>query len=170
MDPVFDGFIPRWYLIHLLHVSKLWYSAGVKYLYRSIASGSHAPSDYFYRMRYGFIPKKRHQENEQGHEVVDGLCRSLTANPQLATLVIILQLGIEPVCGDQKSEWAKTITCIPQLCPNVRHVEIRGVESSNLDALIDVLKERSLISFCVSLQNLSFKPYSGERGSLTQIC
>lgn len=24
LDPVLDGFISRWYLIHLLHVSKLW--------------------------------------------------------------------------------------------------------------------------------------------------
>lgn len=24
LDPVFDGFISWWYLIHLLHVSKLW--------------------------------------------------------------------------------------------------------------------------------------------------
>lgn len=44
---------------------------------------------------------------------------------------------------------------ILQLCPNVEHVEIRGFDPSELDALVNVLKDKSLISFRISSQTLS---------------
>lgn len=43
---------------------------------------------------------------------------------------------------------------ILKLCPNVEHVEIRGFEASELDALVNVLKNKSLLSFQISSKTL----------------
>lgn len=45
---------------------------------------------------------------------------------------------------------------ILQLCPNVEHVEIRGFEASELDALVNVLKRKSRSS----LSKYPHRPYA----------
>lgn len=47
-------------------------------------------------------------------------------------------------------KWLQTNTGILQLCPNVVHVELRGSELCEFDALLSVLKEKSLVSFSIS--------------------
>lgn len=61
-----------------------------------------------------------------------------------------------------KVEWTQMHEHILELCPNLRHLEIRGFEEDRVDALVDVLKKKSLVSFSVSGQALgalmSFAP------------
>lgn len=92
----------------------------------------------------------------------------------LATLVTKLQLGIDTSQFDYidsqlvmlglmtKVEWTQMHEHILELCPNLRHLEIRGFEEDRVDALVDVLKKKSLVSFSVSGQALgalmSFAP------------
>lgn len=45
---------------------------------------------------------------------------------------------------------------ILQLCRNVENVEIRGFDHTELGLLVDVLKEKSLVSFCISKPRLPY--------------
>lgn len=151
------SYFPRCYLVPLLRVSKQWHAASVKHLYQSIAAGSNG-------------------RTREGQKVAEELCRTLSKNSQLAALVKKLQLGVGRIDGEnlnglhwpRKPErpkrrtpkssprlkipesWTQTNIRILQLCPNVEHLEIRGFEHSELDALVDVLKEKSLVSFSIT--------------------
>lgn len=60
---------------------------------------------------------------------------------ELAALVRSLWLGIELCdCTDYLQRWSQTNTGILQLCPNVVHVELRGSELCEFDALLSVLR------------------------------
>lgn len=123
-------YVPRWYLTPILRVSKRWYEISVKYLYQSVGSDSQGAAEALYRR--------------------------LEANPQAAALVERLHLGNE--CNRQSyDQQNRTNINILKLCPNVKHVEICGYEGwddSKLNALVDVLKTKSLVSFCISQRDL----------------
>lgn len=182
-------FTPRWYLIPLLRVSKLWHAIAVKYLYQSIAVGSHAPfrfptgdiryDDHSWCMKRG-IPAN--QRSRMGHEVAGDLYRTLETKPSLAALITTLQLGVEAIYRQKYEEivaggpriagpriarfrtidishvdssWTKTHSRILQLCPNVKHVDIRGFHRLQLHALLNELGKKSLVYFSISAHGLS---------------
>lgn len=132
-------FLPRWYLVPLLRVCKLWHAVAERFLYRSISVGSRFPGA---RVRQAYkIPRR--------------LVTTLAANSRLAALVEELRLGIEDVTDRKSLDWTRRNIRILRICPNVKHVEIRGFNVSLQDALTDVLKEKSLISFHITTQFLS---------------
>lgn len=150
-------------------------------MYRAVAVGSHAPfdfpardgeapyaTDYRYHLQASNTSMWK-RSPRQGHRVAEDLRRTLSKNARLAGLITKLQLGINPVFRpddgspyvperdpyfEHEPEWMETNVRILQLCPNVEHVEIRGFEASELDALVNVLKKKSLISFQISSQTL----------------
>lgn len=183
----YQRFVPRWYLTPLLRVCKLWYSICAKYLYESIAVGSDAPFDFPVEgeNRYAWLERRRArisqatQRFRKGHEVAEDLYRTLATNSGLTASIRKLQLGTEIVCDSPKypgclpptipkPKWTQTNICILRLCPNVEHVEICGFDNSELDGLVDVLKEKSLISFSISTRYLSVARWE-EGGSFRRI-
>lgn len=159
-DPKYIRFIPQWYLTPLLRVSKQWYAGCVRYLYRSVAIGSHAPFQFRAREGETDVQTRRrlhiaNEEARKGDEIAKDLCRTLTTCPRLAALVEKLQLGVELLYNYNALEWTQTNTRILQLCPNVEHVEIRGFEFSKLHPLVNVLKEKSLVSLSINTRRLS---------------
>lgn len=75
----------------------------------------------------------------------------LEVNSELAALVRSLWLVIKLCdCTNYLQKWSQTNTGILQLCPNVVHVELRGSELCEFDALLSVLKEKSLVLFSIS--------------------
>lgn len=184
MDRTDFGFIefnPQCYLTPLLRVCRIWNEVAEKYLYRSIAVGSKVrppqlsrikgESMYDYLTRKALLYKKAYSKRD-GHEFTEGLLATLTTSPRRAALVKTLQLGIQLTNGDEESpEWTRTNICILQVCRNVENVEIRGFDDTKLGAMVDVLKEKSLVSFCISKRNLSYiRPCPRMKvGSLSQI-
>lgn len=95
-------FTPRWCLLPLLRVSKLWHAITVKYLYQTIAVGSHGPfripANYY--MHVDLSPYKRddnpfRQTYRKGPNVAYDLNGALSRKSSLAALITKLQLGIE---------------------------------------------------------------------------
>lgn len=159
-DPKYIRFILQWYLTPLLRVSKQWYAGCVRYLYHSVAIGSHAPFQFRASEGETVVQTRRrlhiaNEEARKGDEIAKDLCRTLTTCPRLAALVEKLQLGVELLYNYNALEWTQTNTRILQLCPNVEHVEIRGFEFSKLHPLVNVLKEKSLVSLSMSTRRLS---------------
>lgn len=159
-DPKYIRFIPQWYLTPLLRVSKQWYAGCVRYLYHSVAIGSHAPFQIRASEGETVVQTRRrlhiaNEEARKGDEIAKDLCRTLTTCPRLAALVEKLQLGVELLYNYNALEWTQINTRILQLCPNVEHVEIRGFEFSKLHPLVNVLKEKSLVSLSMSTRRLS---------------
>lgn len=159
---LYKKFTPRWYLIPLLQVSKRWNAVGTKYLYRTIAIGSHTP--FQFPAREGEDPhqtndrRQRHlrqMTTRKAHEVAEDLHRTLSSSSGLAALVTKLQLGIESVFGEEDTVWTESKIGVLQLCTNVQEVDIHGFERSELNALVDVLKGKSLLSFSITTQRLS---------------
>lgn len=175
------GFIPQWYLTPLLRVCRLWNEVAEKYLYRSIAVGSKVRPPQLSRIKgesmHNYLTRKAllHEDvysKRDGHELAEGLLATLTTSPRLAALVKTLQLGIQITNDDEKSpEWTRTNIRILQLCRNVENVEIRGFDHTELGLLVDVLKEKSLVSFCISKRSLpSARPCTRRRvGTFSQI-
>lgn len=58
---------------------------------------------------------------------------------------------------------------ILQLCRNVEHVEIRGFDHPELDALVETLKNTSLVTFCMSKQVPMTWPPPRKVGRFTQL-
>lgn len=132
-------FLPCWYLVPLLRVWKLWHAVAERFLYRSISVGSRFPG----------------ARTSQAYKIPRRLVTTLEANSRLAALVEELRLGIEEVWDRQSLDWTRRNIRILWICPNVKHVEIRGFKFSLQDALTDVLKCKSLISFHITTQFLS---------------
>lgn len=102
-------FTPRWYLLPLLRVSKRWHAITVKYLYQTIAVGSHAPFQHPPRaeeaVKYSLASGSQSQnwirngtnlfKRRKGHEIADDLYKTLSQNSSLAALITTLQLGIQ---------------------------------------------------------------------------
>lgn len=171
MDRIDFGFIdfnPQYYLTPLLRVCRLWNEVAEKYLYRSIAVGSkvrplqlsriNGESIFEYWKRKALLYEDVYSKRD-GHEFAERLLATLTSRPRLAALVKTLQLSIQLTNDDEESpEWTRTNIRILQLCRNVENVEIRGFDHTELGLLVDVLKEKSLVSFCISKPSL---PYAG---------
>lgn len=157
--PLQIKFIPRWYLLPILRVSKLWYAIGNKYLYQATV-GSSAPFQY------------RHRSTKRGmrmeYEVAEDLYKMLKRDPRTASSVKKLQLGIEVVDYERRLEWMQMNTGILQLCPNVVDVEISRVDREELVALVKALQNKSLVSFSISGQYLLESAWGGG-GCLSQI-
>lgn len=132
-------FLPRWYLVPLLRVCKLWHAVAERFLYRSISVGSRFPG----------------ARARQAYKIPRRLVTTLAANSRLAALVEELRLGIENVTDRKSLDWTRRNIRILRICPNVKHVEIRGFNGFLQDALTDVLKEKSLTSFRITTQFLS---------------
>lgn len=104
-------FTPRWYLLPLLRVSKRWHAITVKYLYQTIAVGSHAPFQHPPRaeesVKYSLASGSQSQnwirngtslfKRRKGHEIADDLYKTISQNSSLAALITKLQLGIEGI-------------------------------------------------------------------------
>lgn len=120
-------------------VSKCWRTLAEKHVYRSICVG---------------WPHKPGQPIRDTERLAEGLLAPLSAKSRLEKLVELLELYFRSC--DQE-----TVTRIIQLCPNVKHVQIRGCDPSTLDTLIDVLKGRSLLSFsiCPHVHSLTLSTY-----------
>lgn len=168
-----DDFTPQFHLAPLLRVCRIWHDVAERYLYRSIAVGSRALvtppraiSRREHRPMYGLLARRTrsytpyyyeqdvYNFERHGYEFADRLLATLTTSPRLAAMVKTLRLGIELVNLQELPEWTHTNIRILHFCPNVEHVEIRGFEYTALDALAYVLKEKSLVSLCISSRNL----------------
>lgn len=145
-------FLPRWYLTPLLRVCKLWYAVAEEFLFRSISTGSRFPD---------------RNEGRIGQMIAIDLLTTLRAESRLAKLVKELRLGTEGNNSNELAKWMRTNIRILRLCPSLEHVEIRGFRSHKLNFLIDALKEKSLISFCINPRNLSL--YGVPGGNSAQV-
>lgn len=179
-NPDSDDFVPQFHLTPLLRVCRIWYEVTEKYLYRSIGVGSKLRPPQLSRVVFlskpGYLTRKAQLDQDSylkrdGHEFAEGLLATLTSNPRLAALVKALRLCIHLVNYRDLPEWTRTNTRILQLCQNVEHVGIRGFDHSELDAIVSVLKEKSLVSFYISKRYLpSFLPgHGGGTGSFSHI-
>lgn len=164
-------FLPQWYLVPLLQVCRMWHEVTEKYLYRSIAIGSHMHHQSPViegEIRYDRVVRiqklHRTQPKRSGQKIAENLLASLEMNTRLASLVETLWLGLETVeyavlfkkvVARFYREWTRTNISIIQICPNVNRLEIRGFEQTMCDSLLSVLKEKSLVSFFISPRNLS---------------
>lgn len=188
-------FIPRWYLAPILRVSRQWNTVCAKYLYCSVAVGGSAPFDFpaiegepYFKTdgRRQLHVSRTSLPIRTGYEVTEELYQTLSTNAGLTAFITTLQLGIEPddqkqdqhtwalknayLTPQTKPEWTKTHIRILQLCQNVEHVDIRGFEQSKLDALVDVLKEKSLVSLSLTTWDLAYSiPGQRNGGSFLQI-
>lgn len=135
-------FLPRWYLTPLLRVCKFWYALFQPHLYRSISTGGAFPTR--------FTATGVRLRSRSGRRVAVDLLATLLSNPRLAAMVRKLRLGIDKNLHDHKTEkWARLNTRILQRCPNVKEVVICGFYLSDDDTMFDVLKRKSLTSFCL---------------------
>lgn len=140
-------FLPRWYLTPLLRVCKTWYVLVQHHLYRSISTGGVFPT----RFTATGVLRSR-----SGRRVAVDLLATLVSNPRLAAMVRKLRLGIDKDLHDHKTEkWARLNTRILQHCPNVKDVVICGFYLSDDDTMFDVLKRKSLTSFCLRSHSLN---------------
>lgn len=146
-------FLPRWYLVPLLRVSKLWHVVTERFLYRSISVGSRFSGA---RVRQAYkIPRR--------------LLTTLSTNSRLAALVEELRMGIEKVTYRKSVDWTQKNIRILRLSRNVKHVEIHGYHLSLQDTLTDVLKEKSLVSFRITAHFLSSHQLSEEPLKLSEL-
>lgn len=135
-------FLPRWYLTPLLRVCKFWYTLFQPRLYRSISTGGAFPTR--------FTATGVRLRSRSGRRVAVDLLATLLSNPRLAAMVRKLRLGIDKNLHDRKTEkWARLNTRILHRCHNVKEVVICGFYLSDDDTMFDVLKRKSLPSFCL---------------------
>lgn len=90
----------------------------------------------------------------EGSEIAKELLEALLANPRLAMLIVELQLGVEGASSIRLVGWTQTNTRILHICPNLKQVEIRGFHPSQINALTEVLKVKSLVSFPISPRDI----------------
>lgn len=150
-------FTPRWYLLPLLQVSKQWNALCTKHMYQSVEIGNAAPFVFPAREDESCLQTEDrrldhilHQRTREGEEVAKEFYETLSSNSWLAGLVERLQFGMDLNRYSAKSNWTVKMIDILKVCPNVRHVEVFGFEDADLDALVNVLKEKSLVSFYIT--------------------
>lgn len=90
----------------------------------------------------------------EGSEIAKELLEALLANPRFAMLIVELQLGVEGASSIRSVGWTQTNTRILHICPNLKQVEIRGFHPSQINALTEVLKVKSLVSFRISPRDI----------------
>lgn len=162
------AFLPRWYLIPLLRVCRLWHAVTEKYLYQSVAVGSNmhnqgpvVEGETRYDRSVRIHNLQMTHPKRSGHKIAEDLLRTLAMSTRLASLVKTLWLGLEPIDYPGRTdfsfyrEWTRTNISILQLCPNINRLEIRGFDQGMSDSLLSVLKDKSLASFLISPIDLS---------------
>lgn len=161
---------PYWQdaLTPLLRVCKLWCAVAEKILYRRLSVGASIthqdfPAGYEGRgevvsQRGGLvtvvytltdidIPPSRIQP---GHEMVKQLLDTLTANSRLAMLVKELRVTVENLNKAHSREWTRNCIRLIKVCPHVQHLDINCFHPSESESLAEVLKQKSLVSFCLT--------------------
>lgn len=143
-------FLPQWYLTPLLRVCKLWHVVSERFLYQSISVGRKFTRGKTRRIggRWEVLPPR------EGSEIAKELLEALLANPRLPALIEELQLGVEGASSFRSVGWTQTNARILHICTNLKQVKIRGFHPSQMDALTEVLKEKSLVSFCISPRDI----------------
>lgn len=154
-------YLPRWYLTPLLRICKAWNGAAGKRLYQRIAIGmnfSRAKRPRAGRRTHN-VPKVISEPRNRFSQVAKGLLVTLSTHPHLATLVEELRLGIKDANHSEAPEWTETHACLIQLCPNLKHVDIRGLALTKCAVLVNALglkeKSHSPVSFRISQHGLS---------------
>lgn len=133
-------FIPyrQWHLAPLLHVSKLSHEVTERHVYSYISIGKS-------------FPQATYEESlevvRDGFEVLRKLLTTLTSNPRLALLVEELHLGVENADHPERSDITVPIL---RICLNLKQVDLCGFHPDELDTMTEVLKEKSLVSFCIA--------------------
>lgn len=138
-------YTPYWqhHLTPVLRVCKYWHLIAEILMYQRVSVGS----DFFVGTE-----KWYDRPEGRGHLITGDLLSTLTTNSRIATLVKDLQLAVYDVRRADALDYTRANLRILQLCPNVRHVEIKGFHHSESDALVEVLKAKSqsLLSLCIS--------------------
>lgn len=154
-------YLPRWYLAPLLRICKAWNGVAKKRLYQRIAIGmnlSHARRPRTGR-RTHHVPTVISEPRNRLSQVAKGLLANLSTHPHLATLVEEPRLGIKDVNHTEAPEWTETHARLIQLCPNLKHVDIRGLALKKCAVLVNALglkeKSHSPVSFRISQHGLS---------------
>lgn len=137
--------LPRWYLLPLLLVCKLWHLVSVRYLYRSISLGSSFP----YRWIQTIAGPPTLASTRKPHMIAYSLLLALKRNSRFAMMVEELHILWQLHYIDNVS----INTLLVQICPNLRHVDIRAANSSITDTLSMALAEKSLVSLRISLRD-----------------
>lgn len=137
-----DEGLPRWYILPLLRVCKLWCNVCEKYLYQHIPLGRSFPG----RLR-------------SVEKIPDELLLALEGNSRHATLVEGLYLH----CGSQVLHFRDAR--LVEVCPNLRHVALSVMRMDPLECEVfsKALADKSLVTFFISskyiLQSTSFPVY-----------
>lgn len=154
-------YLPRWYLAPLLRICKAWNGVAEKRLYQRIAIGmnfSHTRRPRTGRKTH-HVPKVICESRNRFSQVAKGLLATLSTHPHLATLVEELRLGIKDANHTEAPEWTETHARLIQMCPNLKHVDIRGFAFTKRAVLVNALglkeKSHSPVSFRISQHGLS---------------
>lgn len=126
-------FLPRWYLLPLLSVCKLWHLVSERYLYRSIGLGGRFPG------------RPRRPDNIKiGAELI----LALEGNPRLAMLVKELRIYWD-IGSARVTDLPSPDMHLVEICPNLRHLYLRGssgIHPSEAESLWKALAGKSLES------------------------
>lgn len=146
-------------LVPLLHICKSWHTIAEKLLYRCVSVGGGVPLGL--GQPEGCIPQTVPVCTEtsefryvplRAQEVAKKLMATLSTNSRMAALVKDLRLAVHEITSP---EWTQTNIHILHTCPNVQHVQIIGFHHYEHNTLSDVLKEKSLVSFCITPRGYS---------------
>lgn len=132
-------FLPRWFLLPLLRVCRLWHLVSERFLYRSISLGGSFP-----------------EHPRSPEKIFDELFLALEGNSRLVTLVEELRIHREHHALHFKDVRLVTI------CPNLRHVDLHvlRIDPLEIDSLSKALAEKSVVTFnIVSMENVRNTPF-----------
>lgn len=132
-------FLPRWFLLPLLRVCRLWHLVSERFLYRSISLGGSFP-----------------EQPRSPEKISDELFLALEGNSRLLTLVEELRIHREHHALHFKD--ARLVT----ICPNLRYVDLHvlRIDPLDIDSLYKALAEKSLVTFnIVSMENVRHMPF-----------
>lgn len=132
-------FLPRWFLLPLLRVCRLWHLVSERFLYRSISLG-------------GSFPERPRCSGS----ISDELLLALEGSSRLSMLVEELRIHREHHALHYKDVRLVTI------CPNLRHVDLHvlRIDPLEIDSLSKALAEKSLVTFnIVSMENVRNTPF-----------
>lgn len=167
------NFAPRFYLLPLLLVSQQWCNLISQDLFSAIGSGTPAPFTFqilhretvaMYMVRHEGARKQKRLRT--AYAVLLDIEKKLIERPMKAQWVRTLRLGTEDSSKDFPSAVHLSII---KLCPNLQHVEIRGIYKKYRAEILTVLRARELYTLSVSttpLQSLEEHPIRTEMPSV----
>lgn len=143
-------------LMPLLFVCKSWHMISEKLLYSCVSVGGGVPLGLGQPM--GCIPETVPNYTDMpvlyiphwAHEIAKRLMATLATNSRIAGHVKDLRLAIHDTRLSMSPEWTRANTAVLNSCPNVHHLQIIGFDPSESSTLFDVLKNKSLVSFCIT--------------------